>query len=527
MKKPPKHKTRRKRTVAVAALPRSRVGVNIGRTTKAITHLLAPGRAAARRGTPTGLSAREIAVGLIPQDRQLVALLLAPFVIMTMGLSVSLALKERLSLKELIAQRPPIYVRSAAPPLTALPFVAATAVVESKANIDRAGAAQSMPTEIVSAPLAAWQSASAARVSDIALHSAAPDDAHPSALPRAVGSSPGELASVRSAAVDALSWPASRGQPGVVLAAPLALASEMHNFALSPITAELSASEADFAPLSARPSRCSLAEVGQSVSLIRGDQLPGTLKSTGYGTALARAAESQTADLVVYNDSYRQISYPLGDVPALFGVCTDVVIRAYRTLGVDLQALVHQARGRSSDPSIDHRRVETLRRFFAVYGDKLPASDFADDYWPGDIVTYNRPQNRHGQSHIAIVADRTGPSGRPMIVHNRGWGPQLEDALFVDEITGHYRYAPAAALIAEPAEPAGAADIEPERTMARGIARLKRAAIAAKSHAAIAAKPGMPAKPLSALAAKPLSPNAAKPPSANAPVHKASLHTLQ
>ena len=67
-------------------------------------------------------------------------------------------------------------------------------------------------------------------------------------------------------------------------------------------------------------------------------------------------------------------------------------------------------------------------------------TDFAEDYQPGDIVTYHRPQNQHSRSHIAIVSDRLGPSGRPMIVHNRGWGPQLEDGLFVDEITGHYRF---------------------------------------------------------------------------------------
>jgi len=159
-----------------------------------------------------------------------------------------------------------------------------------------------------------------------------------------------------------------------------------------------------------------------------------------FGRRLAAAAHAQLDDFVIYNDSYRSISYPMGDVPALFGVCTDLVVRAYRAVGLDLQALVHQARVGSGDTNIDHRRTETLRRFFAANGQSLPVSEFAEDYQPGDIVTYYRPQNRRSTSHIAIVADAIAPSGRPMIIHNRGWGPQMEDGLFVDEMTGHYRY---------------------------------------------------------------------------------------
>lgn len=159
-----------------------------------------------------------------------------------------------------------------------------------------------------------------------------------------------------------------------------------------------------------------------------------------FGLRLAAAARSQIGDLVIYDDTYRTISYPMGDVAPLFGVCTDVVIRAYRALGLDLQALVHLARFGTGDPSIDHRRTEILRRYFAVYGESLPVTPFAEDYLPGDIVTYYRPQNQRAQAHIAVVSDVIAPSGRPMIVHNRGWGPQLEDALFVNQMTGHYRY---------------------------------------------------------------------------------------
>jgi uncharacterized protein YijF (DUF1287 family) len=165
-----------------------------------------------------------------------------------------------------------------------------------------------------------------------------------------------------------------------------------------------------------------------------------SLTPEAFGLRLAEAAQSQVGAFVVYNDSYRSISYPMGDVPPFFGVCTDVVIRAYRALGFDLQALVHQARSGGGDTSIDHRRTEILRRFFAREGESLPVTSFAEDYRPGDIVTYYRPQNRRSRTHIAIVSAVVAPSGRPMIIHNRGWGPALEDALFVDEITGHYRY---------------------------------------------------------------------------------------
>lgn len=164
------------------------------------------------------------------------------------------------------------------------------------------------------------------------------------------------------------------------------------------------------------------------------------LTSLDFGLALAAAAREQTRDLVIYNDKYRAISYPMGDVQSLYGVCTDVIIRAYRAVGIDLQQRVHEAHIGGGDTSIDHRRTETLRRFFVRSGDNLPASNIAEDYRPGDVVTYDRPQNRHSRSHIALVSDVIAPSGRYMIIHNRGWGPQLEDALFVDQITGHYRY---------------------------------------------------------------------------------------
>jgi uncharacterized protein YijF (DUF1287 family) len=165
-----------------------------------------------------------------------------------------------------------------------------------------------------------------------------------------------------------------------------------------------------------------------------------SLSPEAFGLRLAEAAEKQVDRFVIYNESYRRIAYPMGDVHEMYGVCTDVVVRAYRALGVDLQMLVHEARVGSGDPSIDHRRTEVLRRFFSARGESLPVSSYAEDYLPGDIVTYDRTHNRRSRVHIAVVSRVIAPSRRPMIVHNRGWGPQLEDALFVDRITGHYRY---------------------------------------------------------------------------------------
>lgn len=171
-----------------------------------------------------------------------------------------------------------------------------------------------------------------------------------------------------------------------------------------------------------------------------GDSIIEAVSLEQFGSALASAAEAQTREFVVYDDKYRVIRYPGGDVATLYGVCTDVVVRAYRALGVDLQRLVHESHVGSGDTNISHRRVEALRRFFKKSGASIPITDFAEDYQAGDVVTYHRPQNSGSNDHIAIVSNVTGPSGKPMIVHNRGFGPQVEDALFVNEITGHFRY---------------------------------------------------------------------------------------
>lgn len=161
-------------------------------------------------------------------------------------------------------------------------------------------------------------------------------------------------------------------------------------------------------------------------------------------------ALAQTRQPVVYDGAYRRIAYPGGDVPADRGVCTDVVIRAYRTIGIDLQQLVHEdMRGdfaaypalwglKRPDTNIDHRRVPNLQTFFARRGAQLPVTRDAASYRPGNLVTWMLPGNL---PHIGVVSEQRSADGRrPMIVHNIGRGPQLEDMLFAYRITGHYRF---------------------------------------------------------------------------------------
>jgi uncharacterized protein len=159
-----------------------------------------------------------------------------------------------------------------------------------------------------------------------------------------------------------------------------------------------------------------------------------------FGAALAAAARRQTSHFVLYNPAYTKIAYPMGDVPGYFGVCTDVVVRAYRALGVDLQVLVHRSGAGTGDTNIDHRRVEVLRRFFARAGTSLPITSNPADYQPGDIVTYHTPNGWWSKTHIAIVATEKTLTGTPLVIHNRGWGVQAEDWLFAEKITGHFRY---------------------------------------------------------------------------------------
>ncbi len=172
-----------------------------------------------------------------------------------------------------------------------------------------------------------------------------------------------------------------------------------------------------------------------------------------FSRKLSNAALQRLQSRVRYDGKYVKIAYPWGDVPSNIGVCTDVVIRSYRKLGIDLQKEVHQDMTAAfnsypnprkwglsrPDTNIDHRRVYNLRKFFQRKGAALPITRNPRDYKPGDLVTWMVGPDL---PHIGVVVDRPSRAdpNRMMIVHNIARGPQMEDVLFRFPITGHYRY---------------------------------------------------------------------------------------
>lgn len=165
---------------------------------------------------------------------------------------------------------------------------------------------------------------------------------------------------------------------------------------------------------------------------------------------LADSALTLTKVRVSYDPSYFSIDYPNGDVPSNKGVCTDVIIRAYRKLGIDLQKDVHEDMKnnfdkypkiwglKSTDKNIDHRRVPNLMTFFERRGTSLGTTNDPKDYKPGDVVAWNLGG---AITHIGIVSTKkTGNDKRNLIIHNIGQGQVLEDMLFDYKIIGHYRY---------------------------------------------------------------------------------------
>jgi uncharacterized protein len=192
-----------------------------------------------------------------------------------------------------------------------------------------------------------------------------------------------------------------------------------------------------------------------SVSALRGDAGPQPLAPPSdqeFTRRLVAAAIERTHHPVRYVSAYVRIPYPNGDVPADTGVCTDEVIRSYRAVGVDLQKEVHEDMAKNfaaypnrrrwglahPDANIDHRRVPNLMVFLQRNGETLSITSRADDYAPGDLVTWDLGGN---VPHIGIVVDqKSRSSGRYTVVHNIGEGPKMEDVLFNWKITGHYRY---------------------------------------------------------------------------------------
>lgn len=180
------------------------------------------------------------------------------------------------------------------------------------------------------------------------------------------------------------------------------------------------------------------------------------VKAADFNHDIVNALIHRTTQKVTYDGAYHRLEYPGGDVPANIGVCTDVIIRSYRQLGIDLQKLVHEDMQNNfraypskriwgltkPDKNIDHRRVPNLQVYFERHAQVLTKSLNAADYKTGDIVTWMLPGNL---PHIGMVVNQISQdSGHPLIVHNIGRGPEMSDMLFAHTITGHYRFVPTA-----------------------------------------------------------------------------------
>jgi uncharacterized protein len=186
-----------------------------------------------------------------------------------------------------------------------------------------------------------------------------------------------------------------------------------------------------------------------AIAVLLFSAMPTTAVGEEPGMRLVNAARNQIGKTTLYDVRYQVLDYPNGDLPIERGVCTDVVIRAFRSaLGMDLQKLVHEDmvrnftsypklwRLRRPDKNIDHRRVPNLQTYLERRGYRLHASGETKDYRPGDLVTCIVPPNL---PHIMIVSDKRNAKGIPLVIHNIGSGAREEDRLFEFKLTGQYR----------------------------------------------------------------------------------------
>ena len=175
-----------------------------------------------------------------------------------------------------------------------------------------------------------------------------------------------------------------------------------------------------------------------------------TISASDLGARIALAAEDQVGVTTIYDAQYVRLAYPNGDVPLERGTCTDVVVRAFRAIGVDLQVRVHEDMQKNfsvypkdwgltaPDSNIDHRRVQNLSKYFERMGKQVKEIDADGSYKPGDVVAW---QLSGWMQHIGIVAlDRVPGTKRYYMIHNIGAGTQKEDALRSFTIIGHYRW---------------------------------------------------------------------------------------
>ena len=165
---------------------------------------------------------------------------------------------------------------------------------------------------------------------------------------------------------------------------------------------------------------------------------------------LIDGAVEQSKVTTGYDPSYVKLDYPNGDVASDTGVCSDVVVRAFRKAGTDLQKEVHEDMklawaeyprkwgARGTDANIDHRRVLNLTTYFTRQGKSLPISNDRADYLPGDVVAWDLSD---GVEHIGILTNLSLDSDKHyLVVHNIGAGARVEDVLLAWKIIGHYRY---------------------------------------------------------------------------------------
>lgn len=193
--------------------------------------------------------------------------------------------------------------------------------------------------------------------------------------------------------------------------------------------------------------------VSESTNFISKNQEISSIKKPNtFSEKLSNAAIQIIDKEVIYTPNYVKIKYPNGDVPAKTGVCTDVIIRAYRKLNIDLQKEVHEDMVanftkypnlkkwglKTTDKNIDHRRVPNLEVFFSRKGKTLSITQNANDYKTGEIVTW---MINDKLPHIGIITHLKSKDGkRNLIVHNVGGGQVLEDCLFSYTIVGHFQY---------------------------------------------------------------------------------------
>jgi hypothetical protein len=180
--------------------------------------------------------------------------------------------------------------------------------------------------------------------------------------------------------------------------------------------------------------------------------LPNTFgeMSLPFATRLAKAAREQIGVTRSYDPAYVRLDYPMGDIDRSSGVCTDVVIRAYRdAFDVDLQKLVHEDMKAvfssyptiwgltRPDKNIDHRRVPNLERYFERHSSALMLPPSLDGWQPGDLCTMRLGGRL---PHIGIVSDRLTDAGHPYVIHNIGGGTQEEDILGLYDDERRYRF---------------------------------------------------------------------------------------